>query len=93
MFRCHIYYASNLGPVTFMGTVLLPVVKFLIKPSNPNTINSRDMKIGIWARWIIRKLHSKFQDSSIAGTLLGPVLLKAGSHFPRVKLQLLNEQE
>ena len=73
----------SLGPVTFSGQVLLQVVELLVNPTYANTINSRAMKIGMWARLTIGKLHSKFQVSSIAGTWLGPVLLKAGSHFPR----------
>ena len=64
-----------MGPVTFSGQVLLEVVEFLINPSNSNNINTRAMKIGMWARLTIRKLHSKFQVSSIAGTWLGQVLM------------------
>ena len=63
------------GAVKFSGQVLLQMVELLINPCNPNTINSIAMEIGMWARLIITKLHSKFQGSSTAGTWLGQVLM------------------
>ena len=64
-----------MGPVTFSGQVLLQVVELLVNPINANTINSTAMKIGMWARLTIGKLHFKFQACSPTRTWLGQVLM------------------